>query len=117
MDRSPALLLLLAVGSSLPSSRSLGADKNGVSPQAISLPSGPGSIQGLGESFQPQLNSGTGSYAVPLALPRGTGGITPEMTLVYNSGGGNGVLGLGWRLSGAVTVVRNTDHGMPLYVD
>ena len=36
-------------------------DKNGVAPQAISLPSGPGSIQGLGESFQPQLNTGSGS--------------------------------------------------------
>ena len=34
-------------------------DKNGVAPQAISLPSGPGSIQGLGESFQPQLNTGS----------------------------------------------------------
>ena len=34
----------------------LAADKNGVSPQVISLPSGPGSVQGLGESFQPQLN-------------------------------------------------------------
>ena len=59
----------------------LAADKNGVSPQTISLPSGPGSIQGLGESFQPQLNSGSGSYAVPLILPSGPGGFGPSLRL------------------------------------
>jgi RHS repeat-associated protein len=92
-------------------------DKNGVAPQAISLPSGPGSIQGLGESFQPQLNSGSGSTAVKLLLPRGPGGITPELSLAYNSGGGNGPLGLGWSLQGLLSVRRNTDRGVPLYVE
>ena len=33
------------------------ADKSGVSPNTISLPKGPGSIEGLGESFQPTLNT------------------------------------------------------------
>lgn len=68
------------------------ADKNGVAPSAISLPAGPGSIQGLGDSFQPQLNSGSGTYRVPLALPRGTGGLTPELAITYNTGNGNGAL-------------------------
>src|SRR5262245_53434782 len=93
------------------------ADKNGVAPQAISLPSGPGSIQGLGESFQPQLNTGSGSTAVKLALPRGPGGITPQLSLVYDSGAGNGAVGLGWSLSGPMSIRRNTDRGLPLYVD
>ncbi len=92
-------------------------DKNGVAPQAISLPSGPGSIQGLGESFQPQLNTGSGSMGVKLLLPRGPGGMTPEISLAYNSGGGNGVLGLGWSLSGVPSIRRNTDRGVPRYVD
>ena len=35
------------------------ADKSGVSPTTISLPKGPGSVEGLGESFQPTLNTGT----------------------------------------------------------
>ena len=35
------------------------ADKNGVSPGSVSLPKGPGSIEGLGESFQPVLHSQT----------------------------------------------------------
>src|SRR5215510_15131033 len=93
------------------------ADKNGVAPQAISLPSGPGSIQGLGESFQPQLNTGSGSTGVKLALPRGPGGITPDLSLAYNSGSGNGALGLGWSLTGMLSVHRSTDRGIPYYVD
>ncbi|HLU49041.1 MAG TPA: SpvB/TcaC N-terminal domain-containing protein, partial [Planctomycetota bacterium] len=93
------------------------ADKNGVSPQAISLPAGPGSIQGLGESFQPQLNSGSGSYAVPLEVPKGTAGHTPELTLAYDTGSPNGPFGLGWSLSASKHVTRNTDKGVPLYVD
>lgn len=93
------------------------ADKNGVSPQAISLPSGPGSIQGLGESFQPQLNTGGATYAIPLVLPRGTAGHSPSLELSYNSGASNGVYGLGWTLGGVVSVSRNLDQGVPRYVD
>ncbi|WP_295450098.1 hypothetical protein [uncultured Thiodictyon sp.] len=55
------------------------ADKSGVQPTVLSLPSGPGSIEGLGESFQPQLNSGTASYAVPFAVPPGRAGFAPSI--------------------------------------
>ena len=92
-------------------------DKNGVAPQAISLPSGPGSIQGLGESFQPQLNTGGAGHAIPLPLPAGTAGHTPQVKLAYDSGSPNGPFGLGWSLSGAFAVSRNTDRGVPRYVD
>ena len=44
------------------------ADKSGVSPNTISLPKGPGSIEGLGESFQPTLNTGTAKYGVRFAV-------------------------------------------------
>jgi len=40
----------------------IAADKSGVSPNAISVPKGPGSIEGLGDSFQPSLNTGTAKY-------------------------------------------------------
>ncbi len=112
-----AILLTTFLFAALISGTSPAFDKNGVAPQAISLPSGPGSIQGLGESFQPQLNTGSGSTGVKLLLPRGPGGMTPEISLAYNSGGGNGVLGLGWSLSGVPAIRRNTDRGVPLYVD
>ncbi len=94
----------------------LSADKNGVSPQAISLPSGPGSINGLGESFQPQLNTGGGSYSVPLVLPPGPAGHAPQLSLQYHAGNGNGPLGIGWSVS-TPSVSRSLDRGVPFYVD
>ncbi|MBI4605291.1 MAG: hypothetical protein HY721_25285, partial [Planctomycetes bacterium] len=106
-----ALLLAFSIARPLPA-----IDKNGVAPQAISLPSGPGSIQGLGESFQPQLNNGSGSTGVKLALPRGPGGITPDLSLAYNSGAGSSTVGLGWSLSGMLSIRRSTDRGVPYYV-
>ena len=88
-------------------------DKSGVKPTSISLPSGPGSIEGLGESFEPQLNTGTFTYRLPLKLPPVRGG-APELALEYNSGHGNGPLGLGWRLA-IPFLQRQTDKGLPLY--
>ena len=74
-------------------------DKSGVSPNTVSLPSGPGSIEGLGEAFQPTLNTGTAKYGLSLALPPNAGGMTPALALNYEGGNGNGVLGIGWGLS------------------
>jgi len=91
-------------------------DKNGVTPNTISLPSGPGSIEGLGESFQPMLNTGTAKYAVPIALPAGVSGHTPTLALAYESGLGDGPAGIGWTF-GPGSVSRRTDRGIPRYVD
>src|SRR4051794_7274133 len=44
--------VLLALTASILIAPSHAADKNGVSPNSISLPKGPGAIEGLGESFQ-----------------------------------------------------------------
>ena len=91
-----------------------GADKNGVSPNVISLPSGPGSIEGLGESFQPLLNTGTARYAVKIPLPKGHN--TPELKLQYESGFGDGPAGIGW-VFGPGSIARQVDKGIPRYVD
>ncbi len=80
----------------------------------MSLPSGPGSIEGLGESFEPKLNTGTSSYSVPLVVPPGRAGLAPSLALVYNSGNGNGPSGLGWKLS-FPNIQRQTDKGLPFY--
>lgn len=88
---------------------------DGLSPQAISLPSGPGSIEGLGESFEPQLNTGTATYSVALVVPPGRVGVQPSLTLAYNGGAGNGILGIGWSLSGLDAIHRQTDKGLPRY--
>ena len=90
------------------------ADKSGVSPNSISLPKGPGSIEGLGESFQPSLNTGTAKYSVRLKMPPGTAGHSPELGLAYEGGGGNGPLGYGWQLP-LPYVQRQTDKGIPTY--
>src|SRR6266571_5026117 len=70
-------------------------DKSGVKPSVLSLPSGPGSIEGLGKAFQPQLNTGTATYSVPVKVPLGTAGFAPSVELSYNSGLGNSPFGQG----------------------
>jgi hypothetical protein len=62
------------------------ADKNGVSPGSISLPKGPGSIEGLGESFQPSLNTGTAKYGIGFKLAPGVAGHAPSLSLSYEGG-------------------------------
>jgi hypothetical protein len=93
-----------------------GVDKSGVKPQVVSLPDGPGSISGLGEAFEPRLNSGTTSYSIQLKVQPGRAGHAPRIVLGYNGGSGNNVFGLGWSLT-AGHIQRRTAKGMPLYDD
>lgn len=53
-------------------------------------------------------------YAVPLIVPQGTNGITPNISLAYSSGGMNGPLGQGWSVSGLSMIMR---VGSNLYFD
>src|SRR5262245_30046086 len=75
------------------------ASEPGLSPQAVYRPSGPASIAGLGESFQPDLNTGMAHYAVKLVVPPGVHGHQPDLALVYNSGRSPSAFGLGWNLN------------------
>ena len=109
LPAAAALLLLAWAGAP-----AAAQDKSGVGSGAISVPSGPGSLEGLGESFQPSLNSGTAKYEVKLQVPPGPVGFEPVLRLVYESGNGNGPLGIGWDL-GNDFVQRRTDQGTPTY--
>ncbi len=63
----------------------------------------------------PQANN-TGSAALnyPIKLPSGRAGMQPQLSISYNSGGGNGWLGLGWNLNiPAITI--DTRWGVPRY--
>jgi hypothetical protein len=77
---------------------------------AISLPKGGGAIKGIGETFQPNLFSGTGNHSIPIATSPGRNGYGPSLTLQYSSGNGNGVFGLGWELS-IPRISRKTEKG------
>jgi len=82
---------------------------------SIELPKGGGSIQGMGEKFQSNPVTGTGSFSVPIAMSAGRG-LTPALGLQYDSGNGNSVYGLGWS-SGLPSISRKTQRNLPTYCD
>ncbi len=90
------------------------ASKQNGAAGTISLPKGGGALQGLGEKFSPDLQTGTGNFSVPIALPSGRNGFHPQLTLGYSTGAGNGHFGLGWNLS-IPGVRRKTSKGIPQY--
>ena len=49
-----------------------------------------------------------------LELPPGTAGLAPSLALTYDSGSGNGRLGIGWSLGLSVIQVQ-TEKGLPRY--
>lgn len=50
--------------------------------------------------------SGAAQYALPLTLPPGVRGISPQLSFQYSSQGDNGLLGVGWALGGLQTINR-----------
>jgi RHS repeat-associated protein len=50
--------------------------------------------------------SGAATYTIPINLPEGVAGVKPQVALGYSSGGGNGIAGLGWSLSGLSAIAR-----------
>lgn len=82
----------------------------------INLPKGGGAIRGIGEKFQANPVTGSGSFSVPLPVSPGRGGFQPDLPLSYDSGGGNGPFGLGWHAA-APAITRKTDKELPRYLD
>ena len=50
--------------------------------------------------------SGAATYNIPIVLPVGVSGVTPEVSLSYSSQGQNGIAGQGWSLSASSSVMR-----------
>ena len=98
------------------SALSLAEQNTEAKPNHISLPSGPGSLEGLGKTFEPSLNTGGASYSVDIAVPAGAAGYSPQVSLNYSSGFGMGVAGLGWQIS-LPTIERSLENGQPTYTN
>lgn len=88
--------------------------ETGMSPTRVTLPTGPGSIEGLGENADIDVNMGLLGYSVPIEVPAGQAGLGPSLRLGYQSGAGNGVVGMGWSLD-APSIERMSSRGLPRY--
>jgi len=76
-------------------SASATAVPNGTAPVGGSLPG----TAGVGVS-------GAAAYSIPIAVPPGTAGIAPNLSLIYSSQGGEGLMGIGWSVGGLSSITR-----------
>ncbi len=89
---------------------------SGVSDERVSLPDGPGSVGGVGDNVDLDVNMGSMLYQVPVEVPEGFGTATPQVSLSYSSGGGAGEVGVGWSM-GVSSIDRMRLHGLPEYTE
>jgi len=80
----------------------------------LELPKSGGAIQGIGEKYTANPATGTGNFSVPIGVTAGRG--APQLSLSYNSGGGNSPFGLGWNMA-VPSITRKTERNLPLYND
>ena len=83
---------------------------------SVKLPKGGGAISGIGEKFQANAVTGTGTFSVPLPISPGRSGFSPKLSLNYDSGNGNSPFGLGWNID-LPSITRKTQKGLPTYRD
>jgi RHS repeat-associated protein len=81
---------------------------------SVSAPKGGGAIRGLDEKLSVDAATGTCATSVRIPFSPGRSGLTPSLSLSYDSGSGNGPLGFGWNL-GLPEIRRKTDKGLPRY--
>lgn len=61
----------------------------------MKLPSGGGTIRSMNEAFSTDLASRSASMSIPIPATKTARWGAPDLSLQYESGGGNGVFGLG----------------------
>ncbi|MCL2410205.1 MAG: hypothetical protein FWC97_01045, partial [Treponema sp.] len=98
----------------------------------LALPEGPSplsfninSIKGL-EAANPSAgvpgiegleanNTGTASFRIPIDIPPGRAGMTPQIAITYSSDGGNGIMGRGFDLQAGSRITIDTRWGVPRF--
>lgn len=95
-------------------SASLALGQTGISADRVSLPEGPGSLEGLGDNISVNANMALMTLPIPIELPSGHADMTPQIALRYNSGGGGSIVGMGWTLD-FPCIERMTSRGVPHY--
>ncbi|HEX7902458.1 MAG TPA: SpvB/TcaC N-terminal domain-containing protein [Chitinophagaceae bacterium] len=80
---------------------------------SINLPKGGGSLRGIGDTFSPDLFTGTSNFSIPISLTAARG-LEPQLSVDYSSGSGNSEFGLGFSLS-LNKISLTTDRGIPRY--
>ncbi len=87
-----------------------------ISPTTLKLPDGPASVRGLDDGASVDTFDGQLTYAVPIEVPAGPGGLKPHLSVAYSGALGNGAIGVGFALGG-VAIQRSLRHGVPSYDD
>ena len=69
-------------------------------------------------SIKKAKRQGDANYDIPLKASPGTAGMTPQLSIHYDSSGGNGLMGMGFNLQGltASRVLRRITHRMEKFI-
>ncbi|ARN72662.1 FG-GAP-like repeat-containing protein [Oceanicoccus sagamiensis] len=75
---------------------------------SVSAYSVPGSDSGIGATggSHEVSSDGSANYSISIPAAGGRGGLTPQLSLAYNSNGGNTELGVGWNIGGLSLIHR-----------
>ena len=60
-------------------------------------------------------SSGCATYNIPIECPSGIMGMQPDLSIYYNSQGGNGPVGIGWNVGGLSAIGRATKNSFNDY--
>lgn len=86
------------------------ADGNNIHGQLLTVsagvPAGNGTLVGAVAGKFRVDESGSATYSIPISVPQGVAGVSPQISINYSSQGGNGLVGYGASIAGLGAVSR-----------